>query len=108
MRRSPRDTCLGVFAGICLLAYILPSACFRLRYDQPPLSGEKYRSSGVTVKEGMSSEEVIAALGQPHRRQPDSGPDGGERWIYYTDALEDGYLGIHIGPDGRVTWRWID
>ena len=105
MRRQ-RVTCLGVFAGICLLACILPSACFRLRYGQPPLSGEKYRSSSATVKEGMSSEDVIAILGNPHRRVPYTGREGGERWYYYADALEAEMRAIHIGPDGRVLSQW--
>ena len=78
MRRTPRDTCLGLFAGICLLACLVPSACFRLRHGQPPLSDEKVRGSSAVVKEGASGEAVVAALGTPHKREPNYGPKGGE------------------------------
>jgi len=105
MRRARENHFLGVFARICLLACILPSACFACGTVSPRYPA---RSIGRAMhgEEGMSSEDVIATLGVPHRRVP-TRTEGGERWYYYTNALEEDYLGLHIGTDGRVSRSWI-
>lgn len=53
------------------------------------------------IHDGMTRDEVKAALGEPHARYSEVG--GGERWYYYLDGLGIGYLGIDFNAEGVVT-----
>jgi outer membrane protein assembly factor BamE (lipoprotein component of BamABCDE complex) len=69
---------------------------FRLNYGSYPLSGNPYGK----VKEGMSADDVRAALGDPHNRETRG--DDGEGWYYYQDSFQIGWFCVDFGLDGRV------
>src|SRR5947207_2490898 len=58
-----------------------PSIVFRLNHGSYPLGGDPY----TQVKEGMSADDVRAALGNPHNREE---REDGEAWYYYQDSFE--------------------
>jgi hypothetical protein len=87
-----------ILAGLVLPACCCtaPSALFRLHHDTPPLG---HYPSGV-VKEGMSSDEVRALLGNPH--QVSNTDPQRVTWLYWLDAIELGWFMVVFGPDGKV------
>ena len=72
-----------------------PSLVFRQQYGRFPIPWE----ARLLVKEGMSAEEVQAALGEP---QEIVKRDSGDRWYYYTDSFHIGIFAIDFGQEGRV------
>ncbi len=89
---------------LLLMCVSLPFSCcvvpryhFQATHGSPPLG--KY-PSGV-VKEGMTADEVRAALGNPH--EVHDYPEGGGHWYYWLDWFSIDWFGVLFGPDGRVT-----
>jgi hypothetical protein len=97
----------GLAGTCCLSCCLLPSIAFRLEYGRPPLAEEKYDTSLETVKPGMTFDEVRAVLGEPHEKYPSSRDDEGEVWLYWTDSIKLGYLGVQFSKEGRVLSQWI-
>jgi SmpA / OmlA family len=98
---KPRAKRCGVvvllFSGMVPLSCcLLPSQLFRMSYGSYPLRDSPYSK----VYEGMTRDEVVSVLGDPHNRRDDE--DGGGRWVYYRDAYELNYFTVYFGPDGRV------
>jgi len=89
---------LLVSAAVPLSCCFGPSLLFRLSYGSFPVSGNLY----AQVKEGMSADEVRAALGNPHKRYEE---EVGERWYYYEDSFRIFWFCVDFGPDGRVKGR---
>jgi hypothetical protein len=79
----PLSCCLG------------PSHLVRLVYGNYPLGS--YPDG--EVKEGMTADEVVATLGQPHERHEQ---DDGESWYYWIDSFGMYWFGVKFGPDRRV------
>src|SRR5262249_55290485 len=82
---STKSRVYGVL--LILVSGIVPLSCclgpphvVRLCYGHYPLGS--YPSD--KVKEGMTTDEVLAALGPPHER--DKNADG-ERWYYWIDSF---------------------
>jgi hypothetical protein len=99
-------------AVLILAAFVLlgpPGVWYRLRYGRPLLTTEKYNDSSRLVREGMSFDEVRRALGDPHEIERNH--DGSTSWRYRVRSsfspLEEGFLGIEFGLDGRMTGTWI-
>jgi hypothetical protein len=104
MRRVNSDSSQKRRTGVILLlaSCLLPVACclgppqvFRLNYGSYPLGS--YPDG--KIQKGMTAEEVIAVLGEPHDRFKG---DDDERWYYWLDSFGMGWFGVHFGPDGRV------
>ncbi len=51
------------------------------------------------IQAGMSGEEVVAILGNPHEHYL---KNGGENWLYWIDSFGLGWFGVDFGPDGYV------
>jgi hypothetical protein len=71
-----------------------PSQFVRLEYGNYPLG--TYPTN--KVQEGMTADEVVAALGTPHERHGDNK----ERWYYWIDSFSIRWFSVEFGPDGRV------
>jgi hypothetical protein len=100
-RPPPRRRSSGILyivAGVLLPVSCCggPSVLFRLYHDTPPLGSYP---NGV-VREGMSSDEVRALLGNPHQvndRYPQQ-----VTWLYWLDAIGLNWFTVIFGPDGKV------
>ena len=55
----------------------------------------------MKIREGMTEEEVIAAVGEPNVKQTGD-------WIYRTDLWGLGSVGVHFRDDGRVERTFIN
>jgi hypothetical protein len=55
----------------------------------------------MKIREGMTQEEVIAAVGEPSSKQKDS-------WIYHCDLWGLNIFGVHFREDGRVEWTFVN
>jgi hypothetical protein len=93
----------GVGWGLLLAGLIMPASCciapsllFRVIHGSAPIGGLPYQA---LVREGMTTEEVTAALGAPHERFTE---EGGAVWLYYTELLSGPYFLVRFGKDGRV------
>jgi hypothetical protein len=97
---SPRGRRYGVLlllaSGLVPLSCCVgPSHLVRLVYGNYPLGS--YPNG--KVQEGMTADEVVGTLGQPHERRKQG---EGERWYYWMDSFSMRWFGVDFGPDGRV------
>jgi hypothetical protein len=97
---SPQDKKRGIL--LLLVSGLVPFSCcvgpsqvIRLVYGNYPLG----RYPDNKVKEGMTAEEVVAALATPHERYKE---DDGESWYYWIDSWGLYWFCVRLGPDGRV------
>ena len=88
-------------ASVPFLCCLGPPCLIRIEYGNYPIGS---RPDGK-VKEGMTSDEVVAALGTPHERHKE---DSGESWYYWLDSYGIGWFGIRFGPDGRVVRTYFN
>ncbi len=86
-------------ASAPLFCCLAPPCIVRIAYGNYPIFG---RPDGK-IKEGMSADEVVAALGTPHERYKE---EDGEAWFYWIDSLGIDWFRVRFGPDGRVTETW--
>ena len=86
-------------ASVPLFCCLAPPCGIRIVYGNYPLMS---RPDGK-VKEGMSTDEVTAALGTPHERFKEK---DGESWYYWIDSMGINSFRVSFGPDGRVTDTW--
>jgi len=102
-RRSPfgcaETAAFLVLASLVLGGCILPPALFRLTYGRGPLDDTDLRK----VKDGMAADEVIEALGPPHKKDR---ADGKERWTYFKDSFAWGSVEVRFDAEGRVEGLW--
>jgi hypothetical protein len=102
--RIVRVFCLTIFGVLTtlLVACLIPPVLFRLAHGRAPLSAEKYQRAWNT--KGLTANQLRELLGEPHDRYDED--NGGETWYYWGDSYGVGYVGIRIGPDGRVESTW--
>jgi hypothetical protein len=104
--RSVGLKCFGAFV-LVMCGLVLLSCCFgpsevvRLTYGNYPLG----RYPNNKIKKGMTPDEVIGVLGQPHWREKSGNQD---RWHYMLDAFDIGWFGVSFGADGRVESTYGD
>jgi hypothetical protein len=79
---------------------MLSDVIFRRTCSRDPVDSNPW-----PVKEGMTADEVVRAVGEPHRRYTEA--DGSERWIYFHDCLAYNYSGVRCDGQGRVMNTWI-
>jgi hypothetical protein len=103
LHRSESPTIRKVGLLLVLVSVLVPFGCcfgpphvVRIIYGNYPL---KSYPNGK-IKEGMTPDEVVAILGNPHERHKQS---DGEHWYYWLDSFDISYFGVYFGPDGRVT-----
>jgi hypothetical protein len=51
---------------------------------------------------GMTREQVLMTLGQPHSIQP-AGRMGGQLWFWHFQNIQCLWFQVHIGADGRTS-----
>jgi hypothetical protein len=58
------------------------------------------------VSAGMTREEVIAAIGKPHRIEPDYPSMGFETWAYYIAPFGTTSVHVEFDENHRVSGTW--
>jgi hypothetical protein len=88
-------------AALVLGGWLVPSALFRLSYGHGPVGDAALRK----VQAGMTADEVIAAVGPPHKKHREGER---ERWIYFKDSFRWGSAEVRFDAEGRVEGVWSD
>jgi len=88
-------------AALVLGAFVVPPALFRLSYGRGPVDDAALRK----VQAGMTADEVIAALGPPHKKHREGDR---ERWVYYKDSFTWGSAEVRFDAEGHVEGLWSD
>src|SRR5262249_20102479 len=83
---------LLIGALLPLLVYSGPSGVFRLVYGSYPTG----RYPNDAIRKGMSADEVMGAMGPPHKRTIENGES---KWYYYVDSFGMSWFGVDFGPD---------
>ena len=88
-------------ASVALFCCIGPPCIIRIQYGNFPIGNY----ADDKAHEGMSPDEVAAALGTPHERVKEQ---DGERWYYWCDSFGIRWSCVCFGADGRVTHIYRD
>lgn len=94
-----KNSCCLVGALLLMGMCVLPHTVFVISYGRLPL----YANSTV-IEEGMTKEEVIARLGEPHQKDVH---DDSESWYYWTNVFTITGMGVRFSPEGKVENIWI-
>jgi SmpA/OmlA family protein len=88
-------------AAVPPLCCVVPPYIIRVEYGNYPIGDY----ADDKVHEGMSQDEVAAALGTPHERFK---VQDGEAWYYWCDSFGIRWSCVRFGADGRVTRTYRD
>jgi hypothetical protein len=80
--------------------YFGPQLLFRLEAGSYPL-----KRFPTNIREGMTQQEVIDLLRQPHEVYKH---DRDDTWYYYFGYFNSNYFGIVFNKDGRVLRTFVD
>jgi hypothetical protein len=99
---------LGCVTLVCVVITVvaIPITVLMSWGDLGPGIGYPPEQHMITIKEGMTKDEVRSVLGEPHR----IGADGGDDWTYRCDRAGGTLFRVRFGLDERVTERfwWLE
>jgi hypothetical protein len=96
------ETVLVLILVSLVLGCLLPPVIFYLSYGRGPLDGAGWRK----VKDGMTTDEVMAVIGPPHKKSRNEGQGGGEKWIYFKDTFGWNFIELRFNKEGHVEGLW--